>query len=158
MTISKLQPIMSDNILELQEWVRFYDRNGQYPANILERFAIGLYQVYQGMEWKDIINKNESWCAAFLHFLTVAEKLNLPAVEKIKDNMLDIGFLLFISKAQQDIFYKYNAGKTMRSSRYNPERLTENLVKILSICYTKVPKIERAEGFNLASSIMIGKL
>ena len=157
MSISKLQPIMSDNILELQEWVRFYDRNGQYPANILERFAIGLYQVYQGMEWKDIINKNESWCAAFLHFLTLAEKLNLPAAENIEDNT-GVGFLLYISKAQQDVFYKYNAGKTMRSSRYDEKRLTKNLSKILSICYSKVPSIERAEGFNLASSIMIGKL
>src|SRR6266550_1127295 len=82
MSIQILAPIRSDNILELQEWVRFYDINGKYPANILERFAIGIYQIKDGMEWKDTLNKNESWCAAFIHFLTVAEKLNLPIEDK----------------------------------------------------------------------------
>ena len=158
MSLQILAPIKSDNILELQEWVSFYDKNGKYPANILERFAIGLYQIKDGMEWKDIVNKNESWCAAFIHFLTVAEKLGLPIEQEIKEDTLDIGFLLFISRAQQDIFYKHNAGKTQRSSRYNEERLTVNLGKILSICYSKVPKEERPEGFYNATSIMLGKL
>ncbi len=156
MSIAILTPIRSDNILQLQEWCSFYDKYGKYPANILERFAIGLYQIKDGMEWKDILNKNESWCAAFIHFLTVAEKLNLSV--EIKDNVLDIGMLLFVSKAQQDVFYKYNSGKTQRSSRYNPERLTINLSKILSICYSKVPKEERPEGFYTATYIMLGKL
>ncbi|HEX9232697.1 MAG TPA: hypothetical protein VF849_01475 [Blattabacteriaceae bacterium] len=164
MSIQILAPIRSDNILELQEWVRFYDINGKYPANILERFAIGIYQIKDGMEWKDTLNKNESWCAAFIHFLTVAEKLNLPIEDKISLSLpafgaiLNENLLLNLSRAQQDIFYKYNSGKTQRSSRYNSERLTINLSKVLSICYCKVPKEERPEGFYNASSIMIGKL
>ncbi len=157
-SIQILRPIKSDNILELQEWVRNYDIHGKYPANILERFAIGLYQIQSGMEWKDIVNKNEAWCAAFIHFLTLSEKLKLPVEKEIQNNTLDVGFILFISKAQQDVFYKYNAGKTQRSSRYNSERLTVNLGRILSICYTKVPKEERPEGFYNATSIMLGKL
>jgi len=153
-----LRPIKSDNILELQEWCRNYDIHGKYPANILERFAIGLYQIYQGQEWKDILNRNESWCAAFIHFLTLAEKLNLDTESYIKEGTLDIGFILFISKAQQDVFYKHNAGKTKRSSRYDSQRLAWNMGRILSICYTKVPKEERPEGFYNATSIMLGIL
>ncbi len=157
-TIQTLRPIKSDDIGKLMEWCSFYDQNGKYPATILERFAIGLYQIQSGMEWKDIANKNEAWCAAFIHFLTLAEKLNLPVEQEIYPGTLDIGFLLFISKAQQDIFYKHNTGKTQRSSRYNPERLTVNLGRILSICYSKVPKEERLQGFYDATSIMLGKL
>lgn len=157
-TIYTLRPIKSDNILELQEWVRMYDRHGKYPANILERFAIGLYQIYQGMEWKDIANKNESWCAAFIHFLTLAEKLDLNIDGLIKEGTLDIGLLLFISKAQQDVFYRHNAGKTNRSSKYDSGKLAWNLGRILSVCYSKVSKEERPEGFYNATSIMLGIL
>ena len=157
-TIQILRPIKTDNILELQEWCSFYDRNGKYPATILERFAIGLYQIYQGMEWKDVENRNESWCAAFIHFLTLAERLKLPVELKLEQNPAGVGLLLFISKAQQDVFYKHNAGKTQRSSRYNAGKLTDNLGKILSICYNKVPREERPTGFYHATSIMIGIL
>ncbi len=162
MSLQILAPIKSDNIGELMEWVSFYDKNGKYPANILERFAIGLYQIQSGMQWKDILNKNEAWCAAFIHFLVVAEKLDLHVENEINiDKLYYISpqeLLLLISKAQQDVFYKHNSGKTLRSSRYNPKRLTENISKILIALIYGIEKEELKEGFYNATSIMIGKL
>lgn len=165
---SKIRPIDFFSSLEISSWCRDYIRYNKYPANIIERFAIGIYQIHQGMEWADAGNKAESFMSATLHFLMVGEMLKAGCYmpETIETKPLNYQRLVYlISKIQQQIFYYHKStvksvdGKVyQRSSRFKlrlTEQLLQELVNNLVAC---VPSYARQQGLFDASKIMSGIL
>lgn len=155
---------------ELAEWCRDYHFNNPWPADFSKRFAIGLYQIWGGLEWKDNANKAESFCAGALHFLMVCEALELNWCKHLPSKVVGFipyapgkdykEFILRISRAQQHILYAsqmkglQGTVKTGRSTRYSPVRLTEDLCWIITTLFSWVSHEYREQGIEDATQIM----
>jgi hypothetical protein len=165
--------IYPTDIYEIIIWAVDYDKRNRFPVDTLKRFAIGLYQIHQGMHWKDNgPNKYESFAAAAVHFIIVAERCDLKVDKaeempvKLKEfprmciNIHAPELLYNISGAQAMLMYNqaYSGNKTKRMSRYNPEILEERLSKIVRILICCIPLEFRTECFNLSTKIMTKEL
>jgi hypothetical protein len=170
-SISVMPPCDEQNIIGLQLWCREYELHNKYPVDILTRFNIGVYQIHQGMAWKDNgLNKYESYCAATLHFIMVAARLNLKLedyllldVDELPESYLDkeVKELLYlISACTQQLYYSTVAArrKLKRSSRYNEAKFEKLLAKLIEKMISIVPKEYRREGRIKACEIMLGVL
>jgi hypothetical protein len=166
-----LTSISTNSLVELQEWCRDYDRRNLHPCDFFVRFAIGFYQIYQGIEWKDKYNKNESLAAASVHFIIVAEKLNLNLEEHLNKNIAnwdynsDINWKqLFckLSKAQQHLFYHFKTFKLnpnyQRKTRYNPKVLNKLLAESIGFLIGAIEPDHRDMAIEDATKIMSGRL
>jgi hypothetical protein len=165
----RLKPIRTTNLIELQEWCRDYNRRNKFPCDVKTRFAIGFYQIHQGMSWKDNgENKYESYAAAVLHFMMVGEALELKLESNLPTNILNeckwtiesIGctLLRLLSASQQQIIYGAKSNKTKRASRYNPNKLSNSLGIVCAYLVGLMPKEFREECFYLASKMMTEEL
>lgn len=165
----RLGPVTATNIYDLQYWCRDYNRRNKFPADNLKRFAIGFYQIHQGMSWQDNgPNKYESFAAAILHFIMVAEKLELQLDGINSDTMkyamyvpirhIAYELLQNLSAAQQMLFYSNPTNKTKRSSRYDKNKLDSFLVYSITHLIKAIPVHMRTECFYLASKIMTDEL
>lgn len=167
---SLLREVCADNIFDLMWWCKYYEEQNKFPATILNRFAIGFYQIHQGMLWKDGgVNKYESYAAAILHFIMVAVRLNLPIDEQLEISFKEYGskfihssaedLLCKLSCCQQQLIYGCNtANKTKRKSRYDKDKLAKNLGEVIKILMEIIPAEYRIECFEKASSIMTREL
>lgn len=164
-----LGPVDDKCIFGILYWCKDYEKRCKYPATILNRFAIGFYQIHQGMEWKDNgINKYESFAASALHFMMVAVRLELPIEEfleirldtlaQINDNKWPSVLLQHLSGAQQQLFYANKANKTGRASRYNKEKLTKRLGISIRTLIAIIPPTIRVDCFYAAARIMTKEL
>lgn len=158
-----------ENIYDIITWCRDYDRRNKYPVDILKRFAIGFYQISQGMNWKDGgVNKYEGYAAGVIHFIIVAEKSGICVdngldlyLKDFKDVRLDhsaYGILMNLSTTQQMLFYAGNPNNTKRNKRYDPAKLSEHLGRAIFLLICAIPKEVREEAFNVASKIMTKEL
>jgi hypothetical protein len=162
------EPMGTASLFDLQAWCRDYERRTAYPASVMNRFAIGFYQIYQGMEWKDGLNRAESYCSAFLHFLMVAERLQVPTELLLPDKLSgmesttmersSMELLKHLSRAQQHLVYGNNPNKTGRNKRYNLKTLSHALSEALKILMQLVDPALRKEGLHHAMKIMSGKI
>lgn len=167
------RPSDEDCIYGLITWVREYERATKFPVDILRRFAIGIYQIHQGIDWSvsrhhsfnDTTNKEESYAAAALHFLMVAERLSLNV-----DTMIDeihfkhwpkrsmhecsLSILRNISKAQQQLFYADKTNKTKRRDRYNEDALRRALASLIIDLTSLIEPDNRSYAFYLAMEVM----
>lgn len=172
---SRIHPLddSAESWLVINLWCRDYIRHNKYPCDVLKRYAIGIYQIHQGLEWGDLLNKAESFMAAFLHFQMVAEHLNLALFDITDDSILKLEtkplqaerLLWLISKAQQQLFYAHKVQQTsltgakyQRASRYKPALLTSLLTELQTRLISMVPKDYRLQGLYHASKIMSGQL
>ena len=65
---------MVRDILELQEWCKDYMASPRCTTHDpLRRFAIGIYQIYQGIKWGENASGSESLAAAAIHFCMAGE-------------------------------------------------------------------------------------
>lgn len=156
---------------ELAEWCRNYHFNNPWPADFSKRFAIGLYQIWGGLEWMDCSNTSEALCGGALHFLMVQEALELNWCEHLPrdfHNLISIGsyhrdyrgMIVRVSRAQQHILYASQSKglkgtvKTGRSSRYNPKILNDDLCWIIKSLFSWVSTEMRPQGIEDASHNM----
>lgn len=167
-----LYPCEENNLIGIQNWCKEYNRFNKFPTTPINRFLIGVYQIHQGMDWKDNgLNKYESYCASFLHFVMLAEMLELDIAEPelpITFNLNKIPKLYFesfvksilkcISICAKQLIYSSNTNKTKRKSRYDKEKLRHNLMLLSWFMIGIVPCEYRMEGIYVASEIMIGLL
>lgn len=156
----------------LAEWCREYHFNNPWPADFSKRFAIGFYQLYSGIEWRNSnLNQAESFCGGALHFLMVCEALKLNWCVHLIEDLVNLTYvckadrdykelLVRLSRAQRMILYASQAQgvkgtvKTGRTSRYNPEKLCEDLCWVIMELFSWVPYELRAEGIEAASTEM----
>lgn len=164
-----LGEVTATDIFDLMYWCKDYERRNKFPATLLNRFAIGFYQIHQGMSWKDGgINKYESYAASVLHLMMVAVRLDLPIEDYVKIGLKEYPLYLMenecyhllknLSAAQQMLFYANKNNKTKRSSRYSPDKLNQYLSRAIFILISIIPPELRTECFEKASAIMTKEL
>jgi len=171
MSISPLPiaPCYPETTLDLQVWCLEYHCYNKFPVTTLGRFAIGFYQIHQGLSWKDGgLNKYESFAASALHFIMVSEALNLPLEEFLPIKISDIpivhiehagvALLSHLSSAQQQLWYSGNPNNTKRNSRYKPAKLAEGLGESVYRLIGLIPKELRQDAFCASSTIMTKEL
>lgn len=161
-----LGPIEAATVMELLEWVSDYNRRTKYPNEPLKLFAIGFYQIHQGMKWRDGgVNKYESYAASALHFMRIAAKLGLAIEEYVRNDLCNDIFrfmdqaaypiLKSLSETQQQLFYVDACNKVKsRRARYNQQALTESLGESISLLIKTIPPEFRVQCFYEASRIM----
>jgi hypothetical protein len=120
------------------------------------------------MEWKDLDNKAESYCASFLHFKMVSELLEFGLEGCVSEDVVNIEtksfepekILYLISKTQQQLFYarKAKLGGYLRASRYKPQLTEKLLLEVQELLLSFVPSYLRLDGLYNASKIMSGIL
>ena len=155
------------NLIELLNWARDYHKTNKYPCDFLKRFAIGFYQIYQGIAWKDNDNRYESFAAAGIHFLVCSEivNLNLEQHKSLPVDLLELSqwsispvdLLFHLSRAQQMLIYLDNK-TTTRKSRYNQKLLALDLSESVKILFSAIPQNNRNLAINDAINIMTGIL
>lgn len=156
------------NFSRIIMWANTYNRHNKYPTPPDRTFGIALYQIHQGMAWKDGgVNKYESFAASALHFIRVAEMCDiyleehypcagyLTAWPKVYPNWMRL--LYSISAAQQQIYYQIS--KTSRGkARFSEKKLIQELGNIVGHLITIIPQELREECFYEASRIMTDEL
>ncbi len=155
------------NVLAL--WCRDYNQFGPHQVGFKDRFSIGIYQIYQGIEWNDKASEYESFAAAAIHMICAAESLNLELdLPRLIDdnfhrskNYIDwMEFTKHLSRAQQHIFYRQVSAKNgyHRKSRYNPVLLTSDLSYLVNKLFGMIPRGQRMIAAYYATEIMSGRL
>lgn len=144
----------------------------------LQRFAIGFYQIHQGIKWADTSSEDESFMAAAVHFACVAEALGLSShygifkhyklIDTMPYNYADVNhgqngdwksLIEMVSEAQQHVFYEWMGSGTSRSkSRYDPDRLGILIGRIVFFLISMVAKSQRGVALEEATEIMTGAL
>lgn len=152
--------------VDLALWCREYHQHNSYPCAFDRRFAIGLYQIYQGMLW-DGLNRNESFAAAAIHFIITLEAADISP--RLPEYLVDLvtkhidwkTVMLHVSRAQQHVLYgtqlRIKKG-TARSTRYCPEQLRDDLSALIEILFAAIPSDQRAQAIWDATSIMTKRL
>jgi len=155
-----------DLCLWVREWIRFHP-NAEICNSVMERFAIGIYQIYQGLDWKGTHCAYESWAAATIHFIATAEMFDVGVENHLPSKLSgDVGvrrddakLLWHISRAQQYVFYGYLGKKTKRSERRaSNEALADALGELVQHTLCRIPPFRRQEAFELAEEVICNAL
>lgn len=162
----QLSDFYPTNIYDIVFWCRDYERRNNYPTTIDRRFAIGFYQIHQGISWKDGgINKYEAYASATCHFMMVAERLYLCVDTGMDIRLEDFPFMMMdsvalsllsnLSAAQQQICYQSAQNKAKgRKSRYSAVKLNKHLATTICTLISLIPSEFRSDAFQAASAIM----
>lgn len=173
-----LRAIHTTELIPLLNWAKDYHRHNKYPCDALRRFAIGFYQIYQAMEWKERAaglkgdNRHESLASAALHFLIGLEAAGIGAERWLPRDLVEIPsqpfhatpLLYCLSRSQQMlVYYTQSSGlpglkKTVRASRYNAEQLGTDLTASIKQLLAPIEPSCRAQAIEDASRIMTEKL
>lgn len=165
-----LRSINTTKLPEILEYCRnleeFQRAIGIPPADRLERFCIGFYQLNGAIGWKNTPCESESYMSAMIHFLVVMESLKFPAEQWLPADLLDLErvipnwekMMLRSSKAMQNLFYARQAGKTIRSARYSPKQLEADLAMLIRSCITGVATNQRQPALYHATEILASKV
>ena len=152
------------NLIELQEWCREYTRTPRcLTQDPVRRFAIGVYQIYQGMVWKTTDSAYESFAASAIHFIMVAESLKAYVEMHMLDDLRECSFydyrnmLHCLSKSQQMVIYATDAQGVGRKSRYKPEILSCDIANLISVLFGRIPADKLAEAIYHAMEVMNGE-
>ena len=161
-----MKSINTANLIELQLWCREYETWTPYPADALRRFAIGFYQIYQGIEWQGSDSADESFAAAAIHLMIVGEKLKLGIEAYTYLNFSLIPWekdpfrvlIHTLSKAQCHLIYSTNAKNVTRRSRYSEDILSSSLAYAVKDLFGLIEPIKRPLAIETATTIMTGRL
>jgi hypothetical protein len=147
-------PVTPRTCEHLKSWCGFYQRNAKVYNPREVRFAIGFYQISQGMSWH-IHNpvRWQSFCAASMHFIMCAEDYNLHLdlpefLEDLTDSWKGWEHLMFtLGKAQQQVIYAgATSANSTRASRFSEAALQLYLTEAVEQCFSLVPALYREQG------------
>jgi hypothetical protein len=134
----------------------------------LRRFAIGVYQIHQALDWAGTASEYESWAAAAIHFGAAAESFNIPIEQGVFGSgpivaiPLGVGgirsVLYNLSKSQGQLVYATNHASIKRKSRFNRRIAIEALGFLVRDCISMIPEHRRYEAIYKAMEIMTGEL
>lgn len=168
-----IKPIKSSELIPLVNWARDYHRHNRYPCDAMRRFAIGFYQIFQAISWRDNAqNRAESLASASIHFLICMEASSVFAERRLPRNLIYIEtvpmncerVLFHASRAQQMLVYgaqwhgTSGLVKTIRSSRYKAGQLEEDLSACVSCLIGAIPSHQREQAIEDATRIMTERL
>jgi hypothetical protein len=166
---SVIQAERIEDFPSLFEWAGNYHRQNVYPRTVIERFAIGVYQIYQGSKYHHNAGY-EAYAAASIHFIGAARMLkgDDSALLLLPPMIADVRFigralatepiLLNMAKAQQMVVYSVVYTGTHRESRFKPARLGTALARLVEALYGCIPVEQRADAQWDAMDIMSGRL
>ena len=72
-----MRPAFVYDMEDLFDWCTEYQDNGPHRQGALIRFNIGIYQISQGIAWKDKLTADQSYLAAAMHFIMAAHEMKL---------------------------------------------------------------------------------
>jgi hypothetical protein len=157
-------PVTPRTCEHLKAWCGFYQRNAKVYNPREVRFAIGFYQISQGMS-RHVHNpvRWQSFCAASMHFIMCAEAYDIHLdlsefLEDLTESWKGWEHLLFtLGKAQQQIIYANSQGTT-RASRFSAAALHLYLTEAVEQCFSLVPALYREQGCFDEMKILCGDL
>jgi len=153
--------IVTDDTMQLLAWCREYGREGPYRQNPVQRFAIGIYQIAQGMKWRGAKKnacaspRHESYAAACIHFLVALEELEVDVWEHLPHKLTEVsddsGFFVWetlmfqISSAQRMISYSvhYKSTNTKWAARFDKDVLSLHTAEAVKILLSFIPSTKR---------------
>lgn len=153
--------------MEFCRWSKAYAKYGPYaqPPNI--RYYIGFYQIGQGISWAGTDSEYESWASAAVHMVGAVELLHDQAgVEQhLPRNLLEIEHaridhrrLLFLcARAMQQVHYGFSCmGTIHRKNRFDLECMVRDVADIVSMLFSAIPVVKRAQAVEDATALMTG--
>lgn len=160
--------LVADIISFCEQQFRLQGANDYLPP--LHRFAVGIYQIGQGMSWTNSdVTREESMASACIHFIGALNLMGCPIENYVPRDLdhipyegknIDYRRLMYcISVAQQQVFYHWCGKSTSRSkSRYNAKTLATNVAEVIMILLESIHKEDREEAIFNATEIMTGAL
>lgn len=159
-------PLTPRTCEHLKTWCRLYQKNARVYNPREVRFAIGFYQISQGMSWHvHSPVRWQSFCAAAMHFIMCADAydLNLDMPELLGDLTQDWkgweNLLFTLGKAQQQVIYAgATSANSTRASRFSAASLHIYLTEAVEQCFSLVPPSYREQGCFDEMKILTGDL
>jgi hypothetical protein len=161
-----MNPVTPRTCQHLVDWCVYYQQHAKVYNPREVRFAIGFYQISQGMSWH-IHNpvRWQSFCAAAMHFIMTASAydITLPLPEHLEDlteEWKGWEHLLFtLGKAQQQVIYAgATSANSTRVSRFSAAALQVYLHTAVEQCFALVPSDMREQGCFSEMHILTGDL
>jgi hypothetical protein len=165
-----MKPISPRSVYHLTEWCRAYQASNIVPQPGHIRFAIGVYQMGQGINWTIAGPvKWQSYCAAAMHFIMSASAYGIMLDNDLPDTLPEITeewrgwehFVFAQARVQQQICYHESiSANSARKSRFDREVLRLRFFDLVSQCFALVPPDHREqccydEMFILTKDIVI---
>lgn len=154
-------------LIELLDWSRCLHRYGPHPCEPVRRYAIGVYQLYQAVDWAGTPSEYESNAAACIHIIAATEAFDIPIEQVLCEPLLDdISFgrgsndvlLYHISKLQAQLVYATNSSTIRRKSRFDKGIAAASAAIIIRILLGRIPYGKRVQAIYEAMEIMVGVL
>lgn len=154
--------------VEFQDWCRRLHREGPHPCDPMRRFAIGVYQIHQAIDWVGTESEYESYAAAAIHFTAAAESFEIPIeqgvfaaglVATIPFGVGGVRSLLYnLSKSQVQLVYATNSSRFKRKSRFNKVTAVDTFSFLVRDLISMIPPHKRESAIYKAMEIMTGEL
>jgi hypothetical protein len=154
----------------LVNWCLGYQSSNIVPQPPHIRFAIGVYQMGQGINWTIAGPvKWQSYCAASMHFIMAASAYGILMCDDFPDTLPEITdewlgwehFVFAQARVQQQICYHESiSAASARKSRFNRDVLRLRFYDLVCQCFALVPPDHREqccydEMFILTKDIVI---
>jgi len=157
-------------VIDLCKWARKYDRHGPYPQGPVYRYAIGVYQIAQGMGWSGTPARHEPYAAASIHFLIACEHLDTDVYPYLPKDLKDIPTGTMLHAGWKELLYYISTGQRMISyshhrdnkaskwkARYKPKLLGmavgESITRLMSL----IDPSKRLQAIEYAMEEMLPK-
>lgn len=151
-----MSPILPRSFKHLSDWCYLYQHSNIAPRTQADRFAIGVYQVSQGIAWKCAGPVAwQSYCSAALHWICCAHAHNIDLTNDMPETLAEIpdtwtdwrGFVKAQGDAQQQVIYRCSHNlNTTRASRYKPDVFRERMARLVGLVLSLVPPADREQG------------
>jgi hypothetical protein len=151
-----MNPILPRSFRHLSDWCYLYQHSNIAPRTQADRFAIGVYQVSQGIAWKCAGPVAwQSYCSAALHWICCAHAHNIDLTNDMPETLAEIpdtwtdwrGFVKAQGDVQQQVIYYCSHNlNTTRASRYKPDVFRERMVRLIGLVLSLVPPADREQG------------
>lgn len=156
------------SMVELQDWCRRLHFEGTHRCDPMRRYAIGIYQIHQAIDWLGTDSEYESWAAAAIHVIAAAEAFDIPTEQSLQGFRLvtDLpcrgrtyqGLLYGISKLQGQLVYATNPATIRRRSRFNKSVAADAVANVVIDLLGQIPREARGSAIYKAMEIMTGEL
>lgn len=153
---STMIPVTPRTTQHLSDWCKAYQTIGTVPRPKEVRFAIGVYQISQGMSWKiSSPVRWQSFCSAAMHFIACAHCYGFDIAHGLPETLAEIqgdfpgweGMMLRLGKAQQQVVYSLHDNvSSTRASRFVAATAGLKLHDLVVACFSLAPPEYREQG------------
>jgi hypothetical protein len=154
--MSDILPFPHFSFEEISGWCKRYQFGEIVPRTQEVRFAIGVYQLSQGLKWKCAGPVAwQSYCSAALNFIMCGHEHGIDLSPRFPEQLKEIPdifvdfrhFMEALGDAQQQVVYRLHLNvMTTRTSRYSVPLLEARLDKLVRLCFSLVQPDYREQG------------